>query len=80
MSAVGFKAGVGGLICVCLCYMFPEIHLCCDTCHPLGTSMAAKSISSMYLQAGIGWGLKPGTVALQMTALPTAQLYPQTWL
>ena len=33
--------------------MFPEIHLWCDTCQPLGSQHGSWSISSTYLQ-GIG--------------------------
>ena len=39
-SSLGFKARVGSLIHVWqrhMYYMFPEIHLWCDTCWPLGS-------------------------------------------
>ena len=34
-------------------YTFPEIHLWCDTCQPLGSQHGSQTISSTYLQ-GIG--------------------------
>ena len=34
-------------------YMFPEIHLWCDTCWPLGGQHGSQAVSSTYLQ-GIG--------------------------
>ena len=34
-------------------YTFPEIHLWCDTCQPLGSQHGNWAISSTYLQ-GIG--------------------------
>ena len=36
-----------------LLYMFPEIHLWCDTCQPLGGQHGSRAVSSTYLQ-GIG--------------------------
>ena len=34
-------------------YTFPEIHLWCDTCQPLGGQHGSRAVSSTYLQ-GIG--------------------------
>ena len=51
-SPLGFKARVGSLICTRLrhmCYMFPEIHLWCDTCPPLGSQHGTQAVSSTYL-------------------------------
>ena len=36
-----------------LCYMFPEIHLWCDTCQPFGGRHGSRAVSSTYLR-GIG--------------------------
>ena len=33
-------------------YMFPEIHLWCDTCRPLGSQHGSQAVSSTYL-----WGI-----------------------
>ena len=35
-------------------YTFPEIHLWCDTCRPLGSQHGSWAICSTYL-GGIGW-------------------------
>ena len=55
MSPLGFKARVGSLIQAwwrCTCYTFPEIHLWCDTCQPLGGQHGSRVVSSTYL-----WGI-----------------------
>ena len=56
-----------------LCYTFPEIHLWCDTCRPLGSQHGSQAISSTHLR-GIG-GTQTGsyhaTVWDQAEALPT---------
>ena len=55
-SPLGFKARVGNLICAsqstwqrCMWYMFPEIHLWCDTCRPPGGQHGSRGVSSTYL-------------------------------
>ena len=51
-SPLGFKVRVSSLICPWqrhMCYTFPEIHLWCDTCWPLGSQHGSLSISSTYL-------------------------------
>ena len=56
ISPLGFKARVGNLIRAWwrrMHYTFPEIHLWCDTCWPLGSQHGNRAISSTYLQ-GIG--------------------------
>ena len=55
-SPLGFKARVGSLIQAVRRHtynMFPEIHLWCDTCQPLGGQHGSQAISSTYLR-GIG--------------------------
>ena len=52
MSPLGFKARVGSLIRTWqrqMWYMFPEIHLWCDTCRTLGISMAASHFPHKHL-------------------------------
>ena len=47
MSTLGFKARVGSLIHTwwrCMCYMFPEIHLWCDTCWPIGSQHGSQPV------------------------------------
>ena len=56
MSPLGFKARVGSALFELsggICYTFPEIHLWCNTCWPLGGQHGSRVISSTYLR-GIG--------------------------
>ena len=55
-SPLGFKVRVTSLIHAWqrhMCYIFPEIHLWCDTCRPLVGHHGSQALSSTYLQ-GIG--------------------------
>ena len=57
MSPLGFKARVDSFICTwwkCICYTFLRFTSGATPADVLVTSMAAKLVSSTYLQAGIG--------------------------
>ena len=54
MSPLGFKARMGSPIRTwwkCTCYTFPEIHLWCDICWPLGGQHGSRAVSFTYLRA-----------------------------
>ena len=49
-----------------LCYTFPEIHLWCDTCWPLGSQHGSQAVSSTYLQAiGVTYFLDTGRIQIK---------------
>ena len=64
-SPLGFKARVGSLIHTWqrhMCYMFPEIHLLCDTCQYLGGQHGSWAVL-FHIPASRFWlGSKPGSV------------------
>ena len=57
MSSLRFKVRVGSLIQTWqrhTWYMFPEIHLWCDTYWPLGRQFGSPSLSHMHVLAEVG--------------------------
>ena len=74
MSPLGFKARVGSFIHTwqrCMCYVCPEIHLCCDTCQPLGSQHGSRADLFHVPDSRHCWSLKLGPIMPQTNALPT---------
>ena len=64
MSPLGFKAKVGSLIhiwCRCMCYIFNEIHLWCDTCHH-GGQYGSQAVLFHIPVSRHWWGSKPESI------------------
>ena len=63
MSLLGFKGRVGSLIWTWwrhVWYMFPEIHLWCDTCWPLDGQHSSRSLPHMHVSAEVGCRIRSG--------------------
>ena len=66
---LGFKARVGSLIRIwqrCMCNMFPEIHLWCNTCQSVGGQHGSWAILFHIPVSRHWWGLKLGSIVLPL--------------
>ena len=73
---VTFQARVGSLIRTwqrCMCYMFPEIYLWCNTYWPLGSEPGSEAILFHVPLTKHWWGSKPGSIVLPLTVLDQNQ-------
>ena len=74
MSPLGFKASIGSFIYTwqrCMCYMFPEIHLWCNTCQPLSGQHGSWANLLHIPATRHWWDLDGRPIAPQANALPT---------
>ena len=82
-SPLGFKARVGSLIHTWwghMCYMFPEIHLWCYTCWPLGSWYGSQAILFHILASRYWWGSKPRPIVPPLTVWDQAGRVLQNFL
>ena len=73
---VTFQARVGSLIRTwqsCMCYMFPEIYLWCNTYWPVGSEHGSEAILFHVPLTKHWWGSKPGSIVLPLTVLDQNQ-------
>ena len=71
MFPLGFNARVDSIIFTwwrCMYYTFPQIHLLCDTCQPLGNQHSCQADVFTYLWPGIG-GTRMGDFSLYRRTL-----------
>ena len=54
-----------------MCYTFPDIHLWCDTCWPLGGQHGSWANFFHIPASRHWWGSKPWPIVLQTNVLPT---------
>ena len=81
MSPLGFKARVGSLIRTWqrhACYMFPEIHIWCDTCWPLSVQHGSQANLFHIPATRHWWGSNGRVITPQANALPTELCQPAT--
>ena len=78
-SSISFKTRVGRLIhtwWIHMCYLFPEIHLWCDTCWPLAGQHCSFST---YLGPGIGGALSRDLSYLRLVWAQAGRRESRMW-